>query len=102
MDKIGLKTKVWRLFAFALHFFDTCYTLNMLNDRKYTIETEQETDGRWLAEIVEIPGVMAYGDTPEQAQTSAKALALRVIAEEMEESANKNIFGFSSILFSLT
>ncbi len=48
----------------------------MLNDRKYTIETEQETDGRWLAEVVEIPGAMAYGDTPEQAQTSAKALAL--------------------------
>lgn len=74
----------------------------MLNDRKYTIDTEQETDGRWLAEIIEIPGVIAYGDTLEQAQTSVKALALRVIAEEMEESVNKNILSFSNIAFSLT
>ena len=49
----------------------------MLNERKYTIETEQETDGRWIAEVLEIPGVLAYGDTLEQAQANVEALTLR-------------------------
>lgn len=57
----------------------------VLNERKYTIETEQETDGRWIAEVLEIPGVLAYGDTVEQAQANVKALTFRVIAEEIEE-----------------
>jgi hypothetical protein len=45
---------------------------------KYTIETEQEDDGRWLAEILEIPGVMKYGETREKAIANAKALLFRV------------------------
>ena len=49
-----------------------------------TIETEQETDGRWLAEVPEISGALAYGATQEQAIAHAKALALRVIAERLE------------------
>ena len=48
------------------------------------MEIEQETDGRWLAEVVEIPGVMKYGATREQAIAQAEALALRVIAERIE------------------
>ena len=48
---------------------------------KYTIVTEQETDGRWIAEIVELPGVMKYGSTRVAAITAAEALALRVIVE---------------------
>ena len=74
----------------------------MLNERKYTIETEQETDGRWIAEVLEIPGVLAYGDTMEKAQANAKALTLRVIAEEIEESTSKTFLGFSNIAFSLS
>jgi predicted RNase H-like HicB family nuclease len=50
----------------------------------FTVEIEQETDGRWLAEVVEIPGVMKYGATREQAIAQAEALALRVIAERIE------------------
>jgi predicted RNase H-like HicB family nuclease len=73
----------------------------MLNEWKYTIETEQETDGRWIAEILEMSGVLAYGDTKEQAQANVKALALRVIAEEMEEKRSAAVFGFSSIAFSI-
>ncbi|MCL2260005.1 MAG: hypothetical protein FWC15_01465 [Fibromonadales bacterium] len=42
-------------------------------------EFEQEEDGRWIAEIPEIPGVLAYGLTPLQAAANAKALALRVL-----------------------
>ncbi len=48
------------------------------------IETERETDGRWIAEISDLPGVMAYGATRERAIAGAEALALRVIAERLE------------------
>ncbi|MES2886220.1 MAG: type II toxin-antitoxin system HicB family antitoxin [Pseudomonadota bacterium] len=50
----------------------------------YTIEVEQEADGRWLAEVPELPGVLAYGATVGQAQSKAEALALRVLAERLE------------------
>ena len=52
----------------------------------FDIEFEQEEDGRWIAEIPEIPGVLAYGVTPLQAGARAKALALRVLAELFEQS----------------
>ena len=48
---------------------------------QFTIETEQETDGRWIAEVPEISGAMQYGDTRESAIARAKALALRAVAE---------------------
>jgi len=51
---------------------------------KLVLEVEQETDGRWLAEIAELPGVMAYGQTPDEAKAKAQALALRVIADRLE------------------
>jgi predicted RNase H-like HicB family nuclease len=51
---------------------------------KLTLETEQETDGRWLAEALELPGVLAYGATRENATAHAEALALRTIAERLE------------------
>jgi len=47
----------------------------------FDIEFEQEEDGRWIAEIPEIPGVLAYGVTPLQAEARAKALALRALTE---------------------
>ena len=49
---------------------------------KFTIETEQEADGRWIAEIIELPGVMKYGQNREEAVSQAEALALRVMAEQ--------------------
>ena len=54
-------------------------------DLKYRIELEQEEGGRWIAEVIELPGVMAYGDTKEHAAAAAEALALRVIADEIEQ-----------------
>ena len=45
------------------------------------IEIERETDGRWIAEVSELPGVMAYGKTRKEAVCKAEALALRVIAD---------------------
>ncbi|MDE0457320.1 MAG: type II toxin-antitoxin system HicB family antitoxin [Chromatiales bacterium] len=49
-----------------------------------TIETEVEEDGRWLAEIIEIPGAMQYGRSRAEAIARAEALALRVLAERIE------------------
>jgi predicted RNase H-like HicB family nuclease len=48
------------------------------------VETEQETDGRWIAEIPQIPGVLAYGATKGEAVSRAEALALRVFADRLE------------------
>jgi len=48
------------------------------------IEVEQEDDGRWLAEIPELPGVMAYGATSSQAIARVQALGLRVLADRVE------------------
>ena len=50
----------------------------------FTIEFEREDDGRWLAEVVELPGVLAYGDTSDEAIAKAQALALRVLADRLE------------------
>jgi predicted RNase H-like HicB family nuclease len=49
-----------------------------------TIELDKEEDGRWIAEVVDIPGALAYGATPEQAKAKAKAIALRVLADQLE------------------
>jgi len=51
---------------------------------KYTVEYERETDGRWLAEVLELPGVLAYGQDENEAVAKAQALALRVIADRLE------------------
>ncbi len=50
----------------------------------FSIETEQETDGRWLAEVAVLPGVMAYGTTKTDAVAKVQALALRVLADKLE------------------
>jgi predicted RNase H-like HicB family nuclease len=57
------------------------------HDLRFNIETERENDGRWIAEIADIPGVLAYGGTENQARANAYALALRVIADRVEKSA---------------
>ena len=51
----------------------------------YKVETEVETDGRWIAEIPDLPGVLAYGSTEKEAVASAQALALRILADRIEE-----------------
>ena len=50
----------------------------------FRIEVEREDDGRWLAEIADLPGVLAYGLSEREATDKAKALALRVIADRIE------------------
>jgi len=51
---------------------------------KFLVEVEKETDGRWIAEVMELPGVMSYGQTADEAMLRVQALALRVIADRIE------------------
>jgi len=51
---------------------------------KLTIEIEQEEDGRWIAEVPDLPGSLAYGQTREEAIAHVKALSLRVLADRLE------------------
>jgi predicted RNase H-like HicB family nuclease len=50
----------------------------------FTIETEPEEDGRWLAEVLELPGVLTYGQTRQEAVERAQVLCLRVAADRIE------------------
>jgi predicted RNase H-like HicB family nuclease len=50
----------------------------------YTVEFEQEEDGRWLAEVLELPGALAYGNTAQEAIGKVQALALRILADRIE------------------
>lgn len=47
----------------------------------FNLELEQEEDGRWIAEVIELPGTIAYGSTPEEAACKVEALAVRVVAD---------------------
>lgn len=52
---------------------------------EFEIVFDREEDGRWIAEIESLPGVLAYGTTRQEAQSKVEALALRVIADRIEE-----------------
>jgi len=51
---------------------------------QFTIEFDQETDGRWVAEISAIPGALCYGQSKEEASRKVEALALRILADRIE------------------
>lgn len=50
-----------------------------------SVELEQEVDGRWIAEVVELPGVLVYGDTPHEAIRAARVLSLQVLADRLAQ-----------------
>lgn len=50
----------------------------------FLVEIEQEQDGRWIAEVLDLPGVLAYGQTADEAKAKVQALALRVVADRLE------------------
>jgi predicted RNase H-like HicB family nuclease len=56
---------------------------------QFQLECEREDDGRWLAEIAAIPGVLAYGASANEAMAKAEVLALRVLAEQLEHGEAK-------------
>jgi len=51
---------------------------------KYRVDVDREADGRWIAEVPDLPGVMSYGDTQDAALRAVAALAFRVLAERLE------------------
>jgi predicted RNase H-like HicB family nuclease len=55
-----------------------------LHRMTFTVEIEREDDGRWLAEVPDLPGAMTYGQSRDEAVARVQALALRVIAERLE------------------
>jgi predicted RNase H-like HicB family nuclease len=57
---------------------------------KLTIELEQEDDGRWIAEVLDLPGVLAYGQSREEARAHVQALALRVLADRLEHGESES------------
>lgn len=57
----------------------------------FSIECEKETDGRWLAEVPQLPGVLCYGQTAEEAMAKAEVLALRTMAERLEQSESRPV-----------
>jgi predicted RNase H-like HicB family nuclease len=58
---------------------------------KLSIECEREEDGRWIAEIVQIPGAMAYGQTRDEAIARAEIVALRTLADQIEHGEAKPV-----------
>jgi predicted RNase H-like HicB family nuclease len=63
----------------------------------FDIQYEQEVDGRWIAEVTELPGVLAYGRTLDEAMAKVQALALRVLADRLG-----HVEGLSSRLMSVS
>jgi len=63
---------------------------------RFKVEIEQESDGRWIAEVLELPGVMTYGASADEAMAKVQALALRVVAERLEHGeAGPNLLSIS-------
>ena len=57
----------------------------------FSIECEQEVDGRWIAEVPQLPGVLCYGKTQDEAIAKAEVLALRAMAERLEHSESRPV-----------
>src|SRR3989442_1323092 len=60
---------------------------------KFRVEIEQEADGRWIAEVVELPGVIAYGSSQQMARAKVQALASRMVADRREHGEADPIAG---------
>ena len=60
-------------------------------DMNFTLECEQEVDGRWIAEVPELPGVLSYGNSAADAMSRAEILALRVIADRLEHGESEPV-----------
>ena len=63
-------------------------TLGRTVDWRLQVDIEREEDGRWLAEVVDLPGVMAYGQSPEAASVEAQRIALRILLDRLDHQEN--------------
>ena len=57
----------------------------------FSIECEEEIDGRWIAEVPQLPGVLCYGQTADEAMAKAEVLALRAMAERLEQNESRPV-----------
>lgn len=57
----------------------------------FSIECEEEVDGRWIAEIPQLPGVLCYGQTADEAMAKAEVLALRAMADRLEQHESRAV-----------
>ena len=57
----------------------------------FSIECEEETDGRWLAEVPQLPGALCYGQTADEAMAKVEVLALRAMAERLEQNGSRPV-----------
>jgi predicted RNase H-like HicB family nuclease len=57
----------------------------------FSIECEEEIDGRWIAEVPQLPGVLCYGNTADEAMAKAEVLALRAMAERLEQNESRPV-----------
>ena len=57
----------------------------------FTLECEREDDGRWLAEVPELPGVLAYGASANEAMAKAEVLGLRVLADKLKHGETRAV-----------
>lgn len=71
----------------------------MSKNPTFTVELEQEVDGRWIADVQELPGAMVYGKTRNEALAKAEALALRVVAEQLE--TGEKVLPPATVVFSV-
>lgn len=60
-------------------------TASRSGQMSFIVELEREEDGRWIAEVVDIPGALAYGQSQQEALARVQAVALRVIAEKLDQ-----------------
>ena len=86
MEKLGLYTLSGRVHSAVLQGCGIQSTpwITIVHMITLSVELEQEDDGRWIAEVTELPGVLAYGENPGDARAKAQALALRVFADRLE------------------
>jgi predicted RNase H-like HicB family nuclease len=59
----------------------------------FTVEIDREDDGRWIGEVLDLPGVLVYGSTRDEAVAKAKALAFRVLADRLEHVYDQDEIG---------
>ncbi len=88
----AIRLTTMRMHGFVLrNHLITFATFKFGVSMNFRIEYEQEEDGRWLAEVPELPGVLAYGTNAEEAMLKVEALALRIIAERLEQGESRPI-----------
>ena len=76
--------RIYGSHLFCLFFLNIAFITIPLQAMNLKIEIEQEEDGRFIAEVIDIPGVLAYGNTRQEAVAKVQALALRVLADKLE------------------